>query len=177
MRMRSSTRDTTCAHIRRCESCKRRLQTKLKPTFCIVLAWGFRLARSRCTCGDRNWGQRGLVQERRARTFVEEKLGHASSSRRKAPPANLIFSTDRRAATRRGASASCPKRAPRAKSTLRRTAARPAAAQGRHFAVGSRPFVRSPFTLGTQHVQNAKIQKTQIWLEPGSGVFYFNGLC
>ena len=72
MMMRSSTRDPTCAHIPRCDSCKRRLHKTLKPTFCILLAWGFRLARSRCTCGDRGGGQRGLVQERRARTFGEE---------------------------------------------------------------------------------------------------------
>eukprot|EP00966_Prymnesium_polylepis_P262894 6072361-Prymnesium_polylepis.1 len=74
MRMRSSTRNPTCAHIPRSDSCKRRLHKKLMPTFCILLAWGFRLARSpsRCTCGDRNWGQRRLVQERRALTFGEE---------------------------------------------------------------------------------------------------------
>ena len=147
MRMRSSTRDPTCAHIPRCDGCKRRLHKTLKPTFCILLAWDFRLARSRCTCGDRNWGQRGLVQERRARTFGEEKVSRASSSRRKAPPASLIISTDRRAATRRGASASCPESASRAQSTVRRTAARPAAAQGRHFCSVLKASVRSLFTL------------------------------
>ena len=40
MRMRSSTRDSTCAHIPRCESCKRWLQKKLKPTSCSLIAWG-----------------------------------------------------------------------------------------------------------------------------------------
>ena len=52
-RIGSSISDSTCVHIARCESCKRRLHKKLKPTFCILLAWDFRLARSRCTCGDR----------------------------------------------------------------------------------------------------------------------------
>ena len=46
---------------------------------------------------------------------------------------------------------------------VRRTAARQAAAQGRHFAVGSRSFVRSPFTLGTQHVARCGVAARRAW--------------
>eukprot|EP00966_Prymnesium_polylepis_P161342 3729063-Prymnesium_polylepis.1 len=49
----------------------------------------------------------------------------------------------------------CAERATRAQSIARRTAVRPAAAHGRHFAVCFKRFVRFPFTLGTQHVCGA----------------------
>ena len=42
----------------------------------------------------RNWGQRGVVQERRALTYVEVLVACASSERRRASTAKLMISTD-----------------------------------------------------------------------------------
>eukprot|EP00966_Prymnesium_polylepis_P332961 7388436-Prymnesium_polylepis.1 len=69
-----------------------------------MVAQGLSAQCARCARVDRTWGERGMVQERSALTFVLRWTSCASSERSMRSAANLIMSTDGSCAPRPGAS-------------------------------------------------------------------------